>query len=218
MNRRQLLMSIGAGGLVASFPFARSAEAKMKTMPWEWVNKQGEVTNKDGTPLQFMPTKKDPEPLKDELKKHGMCPYCGMGRGHKKWRKTRHLIHYSDDMVDGTCSIHCAAVSLSLNLDRVPKAIYGADAGSSAEMPPLVPVEKLSYVIEPGKMGTMTMRRKWAYADKAKAKAATGSNAWGVGFDDALRAAYVDMAEDTIAIRKRRADKRKKGKMMKKGM
>ena len=216
MNRRQMLLGIGAGGLVSGLAM-RSAQAGQKIMPWEWVDKQGEVANTDGTPLQFMPKKpKDANPLENELEKYSDCPYCGMGRGHEKWRKTRHLVHYADDLVDGTCSLHCAAVGLSLNLDRGPKAIYGADAGSDAAMPPLVKVEQLHYVIDPSKMGTMTMRSKWAYADAAKAKTAAGDKGEPVGFDDALLAAYVDMAADTVAIRKRRADKRAKGAMMKK--
>jgi hypothetical protein len=52
-----------------------------------------------------------------------------------------------DDLVDGTCSIHCLAISLSLNLDRGPKAIYAADFGSDAKIKPLVEVDKATYLI-----------------------------------------------------------------------
>ena len=58
----------------------------------------------DGTPMQFMPkTAKDPNPLDGELDKYPKCPYCGMDR--RQYHFSRHLIHYSDDLVDGTCSI-----------------------------------------------------------------------------------------------------------------
>jgi len=213
MKRRDFFKTMVVGGLGSGAMLERQAFAGAKTMPWEWVNKQGAVKNTAGTPLQFMPSMKDANPLEDELKKFPRCPYCGMGRGHEKWRKTRHLVHYEDDSVDPTCSIHCASLSLALNLDRVPKAIYAADAGSDLEMPPLVEVKNLQYVIDSTKMGTMTRRRKWAFADAAKAKMAAGSTGEPVDFDNALLAAYVDTAEDTIMIRKRRAEKRRKGKI-----
>jgi nitrous oxide reductase accessory protein NosL len=101
-------------------------------------------------------------------------------------------------------------------MDRNPKHIWVGDAGSDAKIKPLIEVEKASYTLQSGKMGTMTGNRKWAYADAAKAKATGGKV---VGFDDALQATYTDMGKDTISIRKRRAEKRahmaKKMKMMK---
>ncbi|SDK06476.1 nitrous oxide reductase accessory protein NosL [Aliiruegeria lutimaris] len=128
----------------------------------------------------------------------------------QQWSHTRHLIHYDDDTADGTCSIHCAAISLSLNMDRGPRVIYAGDAGAEGEVKPLADTAEMAYVINPAKMGTMTKVSKWAYADKAAAEAAA-AEAEGtsiVGFDDALRAAFASMAEDTIAIRKRRAERR----------
>lgn len=207
MNRRKVLMGVAAGGLLAGFTGPRPAQAE-QVMPWEWVDKQGEVKNTDGTPLQFMPkSAKDPNPLENDLQKHPICPYCGMNR--TKFSHTRHLVHYSDDLTDGTCSIHCAAISLSLNLDRVPKAIYAGDAGAEAEVKPLINVDKAHYALNGEKMGTMTERSKLAFADMAKAEASGGEI---TNFDGAITAAYVDMAKDTILIRKRRAEKRRKSK------
>ena len=175
-------------------------------MPWEYITKKDEIKNTDGTPLQFMPKKPvDADPLTDELSKYPICPYCGMNR--TKFSHTRHLIHYQDDLVDGTCSIHCASISLALNMDRGPKAIYVGDAGSSEKVKPLVLVDKAHYVLDPSKMGTMTGSSKYAYADKAKAEAAGGTI---VDFDGAMKAAYADMAANTTLIRKRRAEKRRK--------
>lgn len=204
MNRRQLLL--GAASAAVFGGVARTASAEKMIMPWDYVNMKDKITNTDGTPLQFMPKKPaDPDPLSDELKKYAICPYCGMSR--TKFSHTRHLIHYEDDLVDGTCSIHCASISLAINMDRGPKAIYVGDAGSDEKIKPLISVEKAFYAIDPSKMGTMSGSRKYAYADKAKAQAAGGSI---VGFDDALKAAYGDMATNTILIRKRRAEKRRK--------
>jgi nitrous oxide reductase accessory protein NosL len=171
-------------------------------MPWDWTDENGLT--------RFLKT--DTNPLENEFEKYPRCPYCGMVR--KMWSHTRHLVVYDDDTVDGTCSIHCAAISLSLNMDRGPKAIYAGDAGAEGEVKPLADTAQMTYVINPGKMGTMTRASKWAYADKtaAEAAAAEADGTQMVGFDDALRMAFTSMAEDTIAIRKRRAEKRARAK------
>ncbi|MEJ2228985.1 MAG: nitrous oxide reductase accessory protein NosL [Alphaproteobacteria bacterium] len=199
IDRRTLLSTASMG---AVFAFAAPALGADKPMsPMAWTDKNG-LVNK-------LP--KDTEPLKDELKKYPRCPYCGMMRA--KFSHSRHLLVYEDDSVDGTCSIHCAAISLSLNMDRGPKAIYAGDAGSDEKIKPLVLSDKASYVLDAKKPGTMTKVSKLAYGDKAKAEAAAKGDAKIVGFDEALTAAYLDMANDTIMIRKKRAEMRKKMKM-----
>lgn len=97
-----------------------------------------------------------------------------------------------------------------MNMDRGPKVIYAGDAGSDAEVKPLVDTANMIYVINPEKMGTMSKISKWAYADSAKAEAAAAESADAkiANFDEALRAAFLGMAEDTINIRKRRAERR----------
>ncbi|MEZ5601236.1 MAG: hypothetical protein R3F36_09770 [Candidatus Competibacteraceae bacterium] len=42
----------------------------------------------------------------------------------RKFHYSRHLVHYQDDLVDATCSLHCTALSLALNMDRGPKVIH----------------------------------------------------------------------------------------------
>ncbi|MCU0766011.1 MAG: nitrous oxide reductase accessory protein NosL [Gammaproteobacteria bacterium] len=164
----------------------------------------------DGTPMQFVPkTKPDPEPLKDELAKYPKCPYCGMDR--KQYHHSRHLVQYADDLADGTCSLHCAAISLAINLDRGPKAIYAADFGAAAEIKPLVNVDEATYLIGSKLPGVMTARSKKAFGSKAVAEAAQKENGGELGnFDAALKAAYASMADDTLMIRKKRAEKRAK--------
>ncbi|TAN55104.1 MAG: twin-arginine translocation pathway signal protein, partial [Magnetospirillum sp.] len=143
----------------------------------------------DGTPMQFMPKKaKDPTPLVDELTKYPKCPYCGMDR--KDYHFSRHLVHYSDDLVDGTCSLHCAAISLSVNLDRVPKTIYAPDNGSGEAIKPLTDAEAATYVIGGDHKSVMTKKAKTSFASKLAAEAAKGSGEL-ASFDQALMATYM---------------------------
>jgi nitrous oxide reductase accessory protein NosL len=161
----------------------------------------------DGTPMQFMPkTPKDPEPLKNDLEKYPKCPYCGMNR--KEYHFSRHLIHYSDDLVDGTCSIHCAAISLSLNVDRNPKAIYAPDNGAPGDIKPLTDAEKATYVIGGNHRPVMSKTPKISFASKDAAEAAKAGGEL-ANFDKALTLAYLGMAEDTKMIRMKREEKRK---------
>jgi copper chaperone NosL len=194
MNRRKCLKTWAAAGLLAAAGKAGAVEPA------------GCAT--DGTPLQFMPkTPADPEPLRNEFEKYPRCPYCGMDR--RQWHHSRHLVHYDDDLVDGTCSLHCAAISLSLNIDRGPKAIYAADFGSDAPIRPLVNVDDAQYLIGSALPGTMSARSKMAFADPAAAVAAQQAHGGGIGdFGDALTAAHLDMARDTEMIRLRRAERR----------
>ena len=163
----------------------------------------------DGTPLQFVPkTAPDPNPLENELAKYPKCPYCGMDR--KQYHHSRHLVHYQDDRVDATCSLHCAALSLALNLDRGPKAIYAADFGAKADPKPLVNVDAATYLIGSKLPGVMTKQSKVAFASKADAEAAKAEQGGELGdFDAALQAAYQSMAGDTMMIRKKRAEKKR---------
>jgi copper chaperone NosL len=205
----KLLTVAGLGGLASSVSAAPGA-----MMPGKgWMKSTGQQCEGDGTPLQFIPkAAADSQPLENELEKYPHCPYCGMNR--TKWNHSRHLVQYDDGLVDGTCSIHCLAISLSLNLDRGPKAIYAADFASEAKIKPLVDVEKATYLIGSKLSGTMTASSKMAFASEASAKQAQAAHGGELGsFDNGLRAAYLSMAEDTMMIRKRRSEKVKKMQM-----
>ena len=210
MNRRNILKSLGLA--IVTVPGTLSAEM---IKPWEYIQRRRELADTDGTPLQFEPKGvPDPNPTAGDIAKYPICPYCGMSR--KLWSHSRHLVHYSDDLADGTCSIHCAAISLSLNLDRVPKAIYVADSGAADEPQPLVAVESATYLIGSSLKGTMTANSKKAFASKEAATKAMESYGGTLGsFDEALTAAYLDMAKDTIMIRKRREERRRKAEASK---
>jgi nitrous oxide reductase accessory protein NosL len=220
IDRRQAMKMLAASGLAgfSAISFAAASSGPGAMIPGKgWVTASSEKCEHDGTPLQFMPKNApDPTPLENELEKYPNCPYCGMSR--TKWNHSRHLVHYDDDLADGTCSIHCAAISLTLNLDRGPKAIYAADFGSTEEIKPLVEVDKATYLIGSKLKGTMSAQSKMAFADAAAAKAAQAENGGELGnFDAALSAVYNNMAKETMMIRKMRLEKRKKmmEKMMK---
>ena len=165
----------------------------------------------DGTPMQFVPKKPaDAQANVNDIEKYAKCPYCGMDR--KQYHHSRHLVHYQDDLVDATCSLHCAGLSLAINLDRGPKAIYAADFGAKDDPKPLVNVDDATYLIGSKLPGVMTKQSKVAFASKTAAEAAKAEQGGELGnFDAALQAAYQSMAGDTMMIRKKRAEMRQHG-------
>jgi nitrous oxide reductase accessory protein NosL len=163
----------------------------------------------DGTPNQFVPKRPpDPSPLEDELAKYPRCPYCGMDR--REYHHARMLVHYSDDLPDPTCSLHCAAISLAINVDRGPKAIYVADNAAAGEPFPLVRVEEATFLVGSELKGVMTKRSKVAYGSAEAAKGAQAKHGGALAdFDQALLAAYTDMAADVRMIRMKREERRR---------
>jgi copper chaperone NosL len=127
------------------------------------------------------------------------CKYCGMNR--EMFAHSRMLTQYSDGMKVGTCSLHCAAVDLALNLDKTPQALMVGDYGTKE----LINAETATWVIGGKKPGVMTKNAKWAFADKADAQKFQMANGGRLaGFDEALDAAYQDLARDTKMIREKR--------------
>lgn len=169
----------------------------------------------DGTPAQFVPKRAaDARPNENDIEKFPKCPYCGMDR--KQYHHSRMLIQYSDDLPDGTCSLHCASISLSLNIDREPKAIWVGDNAAAAEVKPLVEVDKATFLIGSKIQGVMTAQSKVAYGSEDAAKAAQAAQGGELGnFDKALLAAYSSMSQDVSRIRRMRAERRRKMMEMK---
>lgn len=213
MKRRTALKLLAAGvGTISTLSFAGESKLGIGAMlPGKgWVPRNNQGCEGDGTPLQFLPKNEpDASPLTDELAKYPTCPYCGMNR--TKFHHSRHLVQYDDNLVDGTCSAHCLAISLSLNLDRGPKAIYAADFGAEATVKPLIRVDEAHYLLGSQLKPTMSKTSKMAFSDqRAAAKAQQEYGGTISDFDEALKISYVDMANDTIAIRKRRAERRQR--------
>ena len=135
----------------------------------------------------------------EDVQKITSCKYCGMDRA--KFAHSRMLVAYDDGSQLGTCSIHCLAVDLALNIDKTPKTIEVGDYNTKK----LIDAEKAVWVIGGNKPGVMTKRAKWAFAEKGAAEAFVKENQGKVAtFDDAMKATYEDMNDDTKMIRERR--------------
>ncbi|MBN2034197.1 MAG: nitrous oxide reductase accessory protein NosL [Deltaproteobacteria bacterium] len=139
----------------------------------------------------------------EDTQKIASCKYCGMDR--VKFAHSRMLVTYDDGSELGTCSIHCLAVDLALNIDKTPKTIEVGDYNTKN----LIDAEKAFWVIGGNKPGVMTKRAKWAFETKSDAEAFVKAEGGNVAtFDDAMKATYEDMNEDTRMIRERRKMKR----------
>lgn len=220
---RRSLLGAGASAVATLFATAATAQgvpaptspapppptAAPAATPWEWTAKNG--------PLRGLP--KDPDPLTDEFEKQPRCRYCGMDR--RKFSHTRHLVAYDDDGMDGTCSLRCLAVGLSLGINADIRGLWVGDCGSDDEVKPLVPVDKAFYVLDPSRPGTMTRFSNFAYAERAKADAAVSTElaktagARVVRFEEALKNAHLVMAEDNAMYRRMRADQRRRAEQEK---
>jgi copper chaperone NosL len=141
----------------------------------------------------------------EDTQKHSTCKYCGMDR--EKFAHSRMLIEYDDGTLVGTCSLHCTAIDLALNLDKTPKLLWVGDYSTKL----LIDAEKAAWVIGGSKPGVMTKRAKWAFAQKEAAENYMKENGGTpTDFDGALKAAYEDIADDTKMIRERRRMMRQK--------
>lgn len=135
------------------------------------------------------------------------CKYCGMDR--HAFAHSRMVIEYDDGTKVGVCSLHCAAIDLSLNIDKTPKIIWVADYSTKK----LVDADKATWVMDPANPGVMTRTAKWAFAKKDDAVQFTKDKGGNLAtFDDCLKAAYEGMYADLKMIRaKRQAMKAKSG-------
>ena len=144
-----------------------------------------------------------PSPMHEDIKRHPSCPYCGMDR--EKFSHSRMLILYEDGSEVGTCSLHCVAVELALKIDQTPKALTVGDYNSKK----LIDAEKAYWVMGGGRPGVMTKRAKWAFERKEDAERFIQENGGQlVTFEEALKASYEDMYNDTKMIRDRRKARR----------
>ena len=137
--------------------------------------------------------------MHQDTKDHGSCPLCGMDR--EKFAHSRMLLEYSDGAVFPACSLHCAVLDMAINLDKTPAKILVGDYKTKE----LIDAEKAFWVIGGDQMGVMSKRAKWAFGDKAEAEAYVKAHGGQVAdFDAAIKAAFEDMAADTIMIREKR--------------
>jgi copper chaperone NosL len=140
----------------------------------------------------------------NDIQNHPACKYCGMDRA--KFAHSRVFIQNDDGTTEGTCSLHCAAVDLALNIDKTPRAIMVGDFSTKN----LIDVERAFWVIGGKKMGVMTKRAKWAFEKQEDADKFVKENGGVMAtFDEVMKGAYEDMYADTKMIR----EKRKMAKM-----
>ena len=133
------------------------------------------------------------------------CRHCGMDRA--KFSHSRMVIEYEDGSTVATCSLHCAAVELAVTIDKIPVMVRVADFDSKE----LLDADKAVWVMGGSKKGVMTALAKWAFADKKAAERFIQANGGKiVSFDEAIKAAYDDMYQDTKMIREFREMKRQK--------
>lgn len=133
------------------------------------------------------------------------CPLCGMNR--EKFQHSRMLLEYDDGTVFPSCSLHCAAADIAINLDRVPDQILVADYDTHA----LINAETATWVIGGDVPGVMTKQAKWAFADKPAAEAFVKAHGGSLAtFDAAIKASFEDMYQDTKMIREKRKLRRAK--------
>jgi len=139
-----------------------------------------------------------------DIEKDPSCKYCGMDRA--KFAHSRMVVEYEDGTSLGTCSMRCLAIELVVNMDKTPRSVKVGDFNSKK----LIDAEKAFWVIGGNKPGVMTKKAKWAFENKADAEKFIAENGGSLStFDEAMKAAYEDMYDDTKMIREKR-------KMMKK--
>jgi copper chaperone NosL len=142
---------------------------------------------------------------KDDIHLHKACSHCGMDRGSFDF--SRILIEYGDGTVVAVCSIHCAAINLATNIDKMPKSIKVGDFIGRQ----LIDAEKAFWVIGGKKPGVMSGQGKWAFEKKEDAESFMKTNGGKpASFEEAMKAAYEDMYADTKMIRGKREMKRMK--------
>jgi hypothetical protein len=123
----------------------------------------------------------------------------------KTFAHSRMLLVYEDGSQLGSCSLHCVAVDLALNIDKTPKTIQVADFNTKS----LIDAQEAVWVLGGAKPGVMSKRAKWAFEKKEDADAFIKANGGAlVDFETAIKAAYEDMYSDTKMIRERRKAKR----------
>jgi copper chaperone NosL len=196
MKRRALLKLPLLAGIGIAAPALAQTKAKIQST--------------DGTPAQFLPKKAvDPKPEENDIEKYPTCPYCGMDRRFN--HSSRMLIHYGNDLPDPLCAIHCAAISLALNLSLDPKVIYVGDNAVDNDPHPLIEVGKATFLIGSDLPGVMTWNSKVAYGTAEAAAAAQKIHGGQIAdFQQALKVSFADLADDVDRMRKNREERRKR--------
>lgn len=140
----------------------------------------------------------NPTASQDDRKSHASCRNCGMNRG--QFAHSRVLITYADGVETATCSLHCLALDLAINLSKPIRRVQVADYATCN----LIDAETAAWVLGGGKAGVMTRRAKWAFATNAAADEFIRTHGGQLSdFTGTLKAAYADMY-DFVMFRRQR--------------
>ena len=85
----------------------------------------------------------------EDVKIAPSCKYCGMDR--TKYAHSRMMVTYDDGTKVGTCSLHCLALDLSINIDKTPLIIEVGDYFNKR----FIDAEKAYWVIGGNKPGVI---------------------------------------------------------------
>lgn len=143
----------------------------------------GDITVPQSRKSSTYTKKNDIETLPD-------CKYCGMDR--RKFDFSRMLVAHEGSVENATCSIHCAAIDLSLAYGKAPGWIGVGDYQTRK----LIDARRAYWVIGGDKTGVMSIQGKWAFENRKDAIDFTRAHGGRIGrFDGALQAAFEDMWE-----------------------
>jgi nitrous oxide reductase accessory protein NosL len=127
-----------------------------------------------------------------------ICRYCAMKRS--QYPHSWVIITHTDGSKELVCSVHCAAIDMALHTDKQVSKITVADYKTHRQ----IPAEKAFWVIGGDRAGVMTARAKWAFKDKADAERFIKDHGGKLAdFDAVMKAAFEDMYQDTLMIRKK---------------
>jgi nitrous oxide reductase accessory protein NosL len=132
------------------------------------------------------------------LAEDAVCRYCGMKRSH--YPHSWVIVTHTDGSKELVCSVHCAAIDMALHTDKQVSQITVADYKTHRQ----IPAETAFWVIGGDRAGVMTARAKWAFKDKADAERFVKDHGGKLAdFDAVMKAAFEDMYQDTLMIRKK---------------
>jgi nitrous oxide reductase accessory protein NosL len=127
-----------------------------------------------------------------------VCRYCGMKRS--QYPHSWVIITHSDGNVEMVCSVHCAAIDMALHTQKQVSRITVADYNTHHQ----IAAETAFWVIGGDKAGVMTARGKWAFKTKTDAQRFIKDHGGKLAdFDAVMKAAFEDMYNDTLMIRKK---------------
>lgn len=139
----------------------------------------------------------DPVPLDNELEKYPRCVICNMDR--RKFHYARHLLHYADGHVQGTCSVHCVGECMLRERRRGFLAIYAPDFAATVELKPMIEVSSATYLIGSDLRGVMTPVSKVSFASREAALQARLTYGGEIGsFATAISASMEEVATGLI--------------------